>query len=640
MSPTANENKPFNLFFWIFIALLPFVQAPALIDFTLIPRQLFLGAFVLITGAIGLYRFKQNNKVQLGLIELSFLAFLAIQLLASFFAVNQAEAAATISRYCAYAGYFFLLVYSLYHQKLSLDALYKAFLVFSTIAVAFTGLELLKALNSGKFWEDIYVIKASFGHKNILSAVLMLGIPFQVLLYRQKEKLWSTLAIIILFVSLLEIFLLRTRGVWISTIFGGLVSLFCYFIWVKRKASGGKKLPLIPIAAAFGLVLLVSGGLLLNKNVGGQVGDLSNLDRRTVFWENSLQMIQEKPIFGVGPGNWKIYFPKYGLEKMDVVVQEGITNIQRPHNDYLWVWSEAGFLGLLTYLGIFLGAVVLAIKVMRTKDYETATVVSIAVGGLAAYMLFSFADFPLERISPVVMALTFIAIIATYAKSEILAVSSKVYQILPVALAVIALGVGYYRWKGERNAVKVLQANANRNAQAMVNTADDAQNMFFNMDNYANPLLYFSGLGYAVQKNYKLAEVELLGAIDNHPNHVLSLYSLGNNYKYENNVEKALEYYGRALEIAPMNPRVRVSMAEVYLKQNKVIEATALLNEIKVGYEDPRYKEMMANVVAYYYKNFERDQLWPGLVNFLRQRNPKTANDFFNGYVAFKRQGL
>lgn len=638
MPQTATDNKPFNLFFWIFIALLPFVQAPALIDFTLIPRQLFLGAFILITAGIGLYRFKQSGNVQLGVLELSFLAFLLVQLLAAFFAINQAEAAATFSRYSAYAGYFFLLSYSISNQKVTLEALCKAFLVFSTIAVGFTALELLKALNSGKFWEDIYVIKASFGHKNILSAVLMLGIPFQVLLYRQKEKLWSGLALVMLFVSLLEIFLLRTRGVWLATLFGGLVSLVSYFIWVKGKSAQGQKLPVVPLVAAFGVVLLVGGGLLLNKNVGSQVGDLSNLNRRTVFWENSLQMIQDNPLTGVGPGNWKIHFPKYGLENMDVVVQEGITNIQRPHNDYLWVWSEAGFLGLLTYLGIFIGALAFAIKIMRTKEYETAMIVSVLVGGLAAYMLFSFADFPLERISPVIMVLTFITVIAGYAKSELVTISGKVYQIIPVVLAVVALGVGYYRWEGERNAVKVLQANATRNAQAMINTAADAENVFFNMDNYANPLLYFSGLGYAVQKNYKLAEIELLGALNNHPNHVLSLYSMGNNYKYQNNVDKALEYYGRALEIAPMNPRLRVSMAEVYLKQNKVKEATALLNEVKVSYADPRYKEMMASVVAYYYNNFEKEKTWPALVDFLKQRNPKTANDFFNGYAAFKKQ--
>ncbi len=31
-------------------------------------------------------------------------------------------------------------------------------------------------------------------------------------------------------------------------------------------------------------------------------------------------------------------------------------------------------------------------------------------------------------------------------------------------------------------------------------------------------------------------------------------------------------------------------------------------------------------------------QKWPRIMKFLKPRNPKTANDFFNGYAAFKQQ--
>jgi O-antigen ligase len=637
MSQTAGDSRPFNLYFWVFIALLPFVQAPALIDFTLVPRQLFLGAFILITSGVIWYKSSVKKQVQFGFLETSLLLFLAFQFAASLFAINQAEAAATLSRYSAYVAYFLLAAYCLRYAKISLSGLCKAFLVMATIAVVFTGLEILRSLGDGKFWQDIYAVKGGFGHKNILSAVLMLGIPFLLILYRTKEKIWSPLALVLLLASLLEIFMLRTRGVWLATLVGGLSALIAYALWIRKKADAGK-LPVFPLVAAFVIVLLVGGGLALNSNVSDQVTDVSNISKRQVFWSNSLEMIKDHPIIGVGPGNWKVHFPKYGLDKLDVIVQEGITAIQRPHNDYLWVWSEGGVFALLTFLGFFFGAVFLAIQIIRKENYERAVIACILLGGLVGYMFFSFGDFPLERISPVVMLLTFAAILSSMNKKHLFNLGEKIYTVLPIALGLVALTVGYYRWEGERKAVKVLEANAQRNGKQLISTSADAENPFFNMDNYANPMLYFSGIGYAAQQNFKLAEVELIDALEVHPNHILSLMYLGNNYKYTQQPEKALEYYSKALEMAPLNPRLRVSMAELYVQQKKYLEARDLLNGVKLSYGDPRYRELMGKIVAYYYVNYEQEQKWHKMVEYLRPRQPKSVDDFFKAYAELKKK--
>ena len=70
--------------------------------------------------------------------------------------------------------------------------------------------------------------------------------------------------------------------------------------------------------------------------------DPANLQIRQIFWDHSFQMQAEYPLAGVGPGQWRIHFPKYGLEGMNPSVAEGVTSEVRPHNDFIWVLSELG----------------------------------------------------------------------------------------------------------------------------------------------------------------------------------------------------------------------------------------------------------------------------------------------------------
>ncbi len=637
MSQKTQQEGYFSIFFWAFIALLPFVQLNTLVDNTLVPRQLFLAVFLLVVTGLWFLSKKKLREWRFGFTEISFLSFILFQGVAYFFAVNQAEAAATLSRYMGYGAYFLLLTALFREERLSFGQVAKAFVVFGAIAASLTGIELLKALGSGKFWEDVYSIKSSFGHKNILSCILMLCLPFQLIVYQQKEKIWSGVALVVFFVCLAEIFMLRTRGVWLATIISSISAFLVYYIWLKPKeitSAFPVKLFLLGLVLSLG----VGGALLMNKGVGAQVGDLSNISRRAVFWENSLAMIQDHWLYGVGPGNWKIFFPKYGLEKLDLTVQEGVTNIQRPHNDYLWVWSEGGSLSLLAYLSFFLGGLVLAVRFIKKASPDQGLWMLFVFSGIVGYMIFSFGDFPLERSIPVIMLLSLMAMVQSQATGSWLRLKGNGGLLLAFLMTGSALLVGYYRMEGEKGATEVLQANAERNPARLLDASLNAVNPFFNMDNFANPIPYFSGTAYAAQKKFKLAETELQEALEMHPYHVLSLSTLGNTYKYMQQAEVALGYYQKALAIAPLNPRTRVGAAELYQMKGQYFEAIGMLNLIRPTYEDPRYKKMAAELTKYYYENFEREQKYKELVLYLRQRNPQQLQDFYLGYVAYRQQ--
>ena len=63
-----------------------------------------------------------------------------------------------------------------------------------------------------------------------------------------------------------------------------------------------------------------------------------------------IKLIAENPLFGVGPGNWRIKIWEYDLYKGTL----GKMFAQRPHNDFLWVFSEGGIVAGISYILLLL----------------------------------------------------------------------------------------------------------------------------------------------------------------------------------------------------------------------------------------------------------------------------------------------
>jgi len=121
-----------------------------------------------------------------------------------------------------------------------------------------------------------------------------------------------------------------------------------------------------------GLSAFVVSGLIR----GGGSFTLASLHDRLVIWQPTLLMIKDYP-FGVGVGNWVLKIPLYSPD-IDYVQGHLLRLFLHPHNDFLWVWAEAGCIGIICYLGIFATAIWQA----RKKTYLLV--------GIIGYMVISF----------------------------------------------------------------------------------------------------------------------------------------------------------------------------------------------------------------------------------------------------------
>jgi O-antigen ligase len=105
---------------------------------------------------------------------------------------------------------------------------------------------------------------------------------------------------------------------------------------------------------------------------------------RIRLWQTSVNMIKDKPIWGIGLGNFGKLFDRYKVEGV-------YDTICHPHNDFLNVAVNSGLLGLLAYLSIWAVFLYSTIKA-RFKNKENGLGNFVQMGGIVAIVAFLFAS--------------------------------------------------------------------------------------------------------------------------------------------------------------------------------------------------------------------------------------------------------
>lgn len=488
------------------------------------------------------------------------------------------------------------------------------------LALLVAALTVLPALAEAYRVDDIYKANgALFTHKNFAAATLLLWTP---LAFLQRETstpykalLWTSVSL-----SALTMLLLRTRGVWL----GGMAILLTAtllnifkdgFSW---KKPSGKSLIGVLVAIATATAIGLTKG-------AGQVFNSATIQNRFHYWKAAWKMFQEHPIAGVGAGHWKIYFPAYGLKGTDQSVMEGVTNIIRPHNDFLWVLSETGAIGALLFIAI------LSLSIwMLTKHRQEAFLFTVI-----GFVVYGLAEFPLERATTL---LPFgIAMGVAGAQFENRAWGKLKTWALPVLLMPLLFSSygSYTRWKSEQEAEQTVQQYLKRtNFRALGQHAAAAQSPFLELDIYATPMPYFEALSLLGTLSaerpdptiFERAEKILKEAIALHPNHMTSLNQLGDIYKFQKKYALAEAQYKRVVEMSPRHYVATINLVEIYLAQNDLKQALAYLNKVspKVNIEQYQKLAQVGSSVLVAYRNSPEEFVkFPGLQARLKRVNSR-----------------
>lgn len=359
-------------------------------------------------------------------------------------------------------------------------------------------------------------IKGLMGNKNPWSAALMLTIPFCIM-----TKWWLVL------LPLGNVFFLFTRSALLAV---GAMSMF------------GKRIRYFVIG--IGIVAVV-----MNYN---SITDAGSIKDRSEQWSASADMLRDNP-FGVGAGNWKLEIPAYSSHFTGSDRQFATLLYTRPHNDFVWIGTETGPLGLLFFAGALIVGVVIA---CQKRDYVVAA-------GIVGYSVFAFFSFPLERVFHPVILCVLLAL-ATRKVIPAVKCSSKTTIILVLVMSAFFAGSGYVFYQRHR---------CNCQSRTIRETKKDSKRLaaleniswFASIDRCTVPLHTYRAILRERAGDVGGAIDDMRLSIEANPNHAVSLVMLSICLRNVGLHEDGKYWYRRAKQISPKVDKVMLEA----LRKNK-----------------------------------------------------------------------
>jgi len=193
----------------------------------------------------------------------------------------------------------------------------------------------------------------------------------------------KVLVFFLLIIMLLMLILTQSRGALLGALFGSYI-----FLVLKNK----RFLWFIPIILIFLLVFFfTSAGGSLPRLISILDTDLDNssLPGRLLAWSNTLYVIQDFPLTGVGIGTFNAVFRDFYALNI-FTSQAGF--IYQPHNNFLSVAVELGIPALMLYVSIFCIAMITAFHLFKKG---TSIIKTLALGlscGFLAHQVFGITD--------------------------------------------------------------------------------------------------------------------------------------------------------------------------------------------------------------------------------------------------------
>ena len=335
------------------------------LDRFFVPKELALHATAAITGLIVLVR---TRKPMLTRVDTLLVAFIALSLLSALFAENWWLATRALAITASGITIFWVA------RALAAAGFERALTTGLGIAVALgAATALLQAYGiEPEYMSLSRAPGGTFGNRNFMAHLAAIGTPILLLSAIEARRQWSfwvgALGLMLIAAALV---LSRTRAAWLALMVGG--ALMLLLGWRMRDAWNDplrrRRLAILGGAVGVGalLSLVLPNALEWRSNspyldsVRGVVNYKEGSGAgRLVQYRNSLRMAVAHPVFGVGPGNWAVEYPKFASKNDPSLNDDGMTSNPWPSSDWVALMSERGFAAVLVYVvalcGLLVGA--------------------------------------------------------------------------------------------------------------------------------------------------------------------------------------------------------------------------------------------------------------------------------------------
>lgn len=557
------------LFFW-----------SSVVDVGLWPKLLLAHVLAFCYVLVWLFTTSHRTEIlRLRALDLPVLLFFAIHVVSWTVAINPFKTGLVVARMAVAVSIYFAVSRTFHPRRLG------PWLVASACTMAVVSLiGIAEYLGVYTGIRSAGIPSATFFYRNFVAMYLVIALPLAAAGFVAepcgiREWFWAscgTLGVILLLYT-------RTRGAWVGMA-GGLV-LTGIGVWVSMRQNRldiskfrilGRRKALIA-ACSLAVILAAAqvppAATLTGKNrtlmpaaKAGLVESATSIAKvqdsgRLPLWRDTIRMIAESPLAGVGLGNWDLLYPRYAREWP----YKSGTVFVRPHNDYLWIASELGLPAMLIYLWIVGMSLVLAWRGFARSssriDVGLYPALAASVLAISGHALFSF---PRERITATVFLWLLFGILAgVSARREKIPIPRWQGIVLPACAAIgLVLGTVYtvQAWKADGALLRSLYHLdaerydlARQEANASLSWGLHDFRVLITKA-HAHHMLG-DGEG-AVQALHRLSEV--------HPNAIAGYQNLGA-YSYSlGKLEDARTAYIAARRLDPLNPHHHRDLGIVY----------------------------------------------------------------------------
>jgi len=581
-------------FFLIGILVSSIAISPFALDNSLTIRFLFLSLFLAVTFFL-IKKRSRNFLINVDVLLLTYFLFTVYSLLSFLWAINISESffeiGKTILSFCVFVITYYLL-------KKEFTYFFTGILKISigiTFLVCF--IVIWQWININNNTKDyLYMISGINGHKNLVSSFLFLLLSFLTIALLKFNNIWRILVVLAIIFNLFVIALLRTKAVWLG-IGVGAFFIGIYYLKIKNITSifayRKNYLFLVGLMFCFNLFFFSIFQPLINVSLKEEnqevLKKINFLDQeRLTIWSKTYDLSKQHYLIGVGLGNWQINYPKVGLNGLWRCEDLNVT-FQRPHNDFLWILSELGIVGLNLYLFfiiliIFFLNKIIGISILKKASNSNALIVLAFIIG---FLTISFFDFPKERIEHLIWINLLYAVAYFYIKKENELPSLFKFNWcswqsnLAILIFLFFFYIGFLRQIGEYYTRKIYLAKNLKLNSEVIKFCSKAESFFYSIDPTSIPITWYSGNSYVLMGDYVNAQKDFIKAYHYNPYNRNVLNDLASCYVISNRLDLAKKYYSQAAIISPRFDESILNLTVLYINEQNYIKAQESLNSLK-----------------------------------------------------------
>jgi len=602
------------------VFLAPFIMLPWLRDASNLPQNGFIQVSILFLALVWALK---------GIIdgELKFLSspliwplicFSVWCLISVFIARNPFEAVPILLQTLALVVCF-VLVQNVYYKEENFDRLvWTLFLAGGGIAC----IGLLQHLFDFSMIPQARPPAATFSNRNMASQFMVLVFPFGVYLFLKTSNTFTSLSAAFLSVLILVyVVYIKSLAAWISIALE-LAVLSCTLLYlnVAGKRDFQLKSRLAPMAVMAVLFLLLinidSGGMNLKfggvseqmvsvrefvqptdssvrekKNAGSNdsfndsskasskvSSKVSSIEWRWSVWRNSMVMVRDNLLTGVGAGNFMVEYPLYN----HAVMKDQKFSIEfqpvRAHNDYVQAAAEFGLTGFLIIMSAVFCFFYILLVVIRGhlpgKNLFLAATLLTAGSGIILNAGFSF---PFQRAVPpfiliLISALAGVLYVRAKNYHPIKITNTRTLYSIAVMLAFFLGYLTYYNYSMVQFDKFYGRAIQNYNQGRWTQVLIEADRAIAHSSQKKDILFY---KGYA---SYKLGNIEesinyYTQLLHYYPNYINGLINLGVDYEKLGQDENAVKMYEKIVQILPYHAGYHNNLGHHLQKMGRLEQA-------------------------------------------------------------------